>query len=295
MTTLLTRHSARGMVWPSMVWAHFSRPRFGGFDERVAAAGAAGFDGIGLFVWEYARLRREEGRTAADVAAVLDASGLTIAELEAARGWWATDGPDREEFDRFEQWAYEMADSFGARYLQVIGGEGFGFDQAVDQFGAFCDRAAAHGLVLGIEFLPFTNIPDAAAAQRIVRAVDRPNAGYCVDIWHHMRGADDEDMLRALEPERVLSVQMSDGARHAPAADPAFDYKADCLASRVPPGEGEFETLRFLRVLADMGVTAPFSVEVCNPALWAASAADAARADADGMRRVLAALDGGTS
>ena len=63
--------TARELAWPDLIWSHFSRPRFGDFDERVAAASAAGFDGIGLYSPEYRRLRDEEGRSAADLRQIL--------------------------------------------------------------------------------------------------------------------------------------------------------------------------------------------------------------------------------
>ena len=65
-------------------------------------------------------------------------------------------------------------------------------DEAAEAFGRLCDRAAAHGLLVGIEWLPYTNIATAADAQAIVEAAGRPNGGYCADIWHHTRGADDD-------------------------------------------------------------------------------------------------------
>ncbi len=282
----LTATDAHAMAWPDLVWAHFSRPRYGLFDERVAAAAAAGYAGIGLFHEEYARLRQEEGRSAAQIAEVLDRHGTTIAEIEVARGWWATDDDGRAAYARQEDWIFEMADHFGSRYLQLIGGTGFDLASAYDQLGGVADRCAAHGLLVGIEWLPYTNIPDAATAQRVVQAVDRPNLGYCADIWHHTRGANDLDQIRALEPERVFSVQMNDGPRDP---DPGLDYKADCLAGRVPPGEGQFDCVGFVRLLMEMGVTAPISIEVCNPALWAGPIDQAAQRSADGMRAVLAA------
>ena len=61
--------SARDLAWPDLIWSHFSRSRFGGFDERVQAAAKAGFDGIGLYAFEYRRLRDEEGRSPADIRA----------------------------------------------------------------------------------------------------------------------------------------------------------------------------------------------------------------------------------
>jgi len=273
----------RDLGFGDLVWSHFSRPRFGGFDDRVAAAAAAGMDGIGLYVFEYERLRTEEGRSAADIRGVLDRHGVCLADVEVSRGWSATEGDDVEYSKRIEALAFEMADEFGVRYLQAIGSYAGGVHHAAEAFAGLCDRAAEHGLLVGLEWLPYTNIADAADAQELVRLTDRPNAGYCVDIWHHTRGANDMAMITALEPDRVFSIQMNDGAL-VPAID---DYKTDCLASRVPPGDGEFDCVGFIRALYDMGVGAPISLEVCSTELWQAPAAFAAQVAADGMRRVL--------
>jgi sugar phosphate isomerase/epimerase len=276
--------SARQLGWPDLVWSHFSRPRFGQFDERVAAAAAAGCAGIGLYVFEYERLRHEEGRSPADIRAVLDRHQIVLADAEVAVGWWATDGPLYDKGRTAEALAFEMADEFGVRYLQAIGSYECGFDQAVDGFAGLCDRAAEHGLLVGIEWLPYTNIADAAETQRIVQAADRPNSGYCADIWHHVRGANDLAMIRALEPERIFAVQMNDG----PLTPTLDDYKPDCLQFRVAPGEGDFDCVGFVRTLIEMGVDAPISLEVCSTVLWDGPIDAAARRAVDGMRRVLA-------
>ena len=201
-----------------------------------------------------------------------------------SRGWSSPPGVASAECLALEDLAYEMADELGCRYLQAVGPYEGTVDQAVEGFGALCDRAARHGLLVGIEFLPFTNIRTAADAKAIIDAADRPNGGCCVDIWHHKRGADDESQIRALTAERILNVQMDDGSL-VPAID---DYREDCLTFRVPPGEGDFDCVGFVRLLADIGVTAPISVEVCSAELWAAPAEEAARRAADGMRAVLA-------
>jgi sugar phosphate isomerase/epimerase len=276
---------ARQLAFPDLVWSHFSRPRFGAFEERVAAAAAAGMAGIGLYVFEYARLRDEEGRSPADIRAVLDRHSVVLADGEVVRGWWATEGEARAESARIESLAWEMADEFGIRYLQAIGPYECPLQQAADGFGSLCDRAAEHDVLVGIEPLPYTNIATAADAQAIVRAAGRSNGGYCIDIWHHARGANDLEMIKRLEPDRVFAIQMNDGAL-LPAGD---DYKIDCLANRLPPGQGQFDCVGFIRTLVDMGVTAPISLEVCSTQLWDAPADVAARAAADGMRDVLRA------
>jgi sugar phosphate isomerase/epimerase len=271
------------------VWDHFSRPRFGDFDERVAAAAEAGFAGIGLYVGEYVRLRDEEGRATRDIRAQLDDHGLVLADIEVVRGWCDDDGGPSQEGRGLEALAYEMADGIGARYLQAVGPYRGTVDEAAAAFGALCDRAAEHGLLVGIEWLPFTNIATAADAQAIVEGSGRTNAGYCADIWHHRRGTNDDAMLRRLDPERIFAIQMNDG----PVQPNLDDYKDDCMRFRVPPGEGELDPVGFVRLLAGMGVSSPISLEVCSTELWAAPASVAAQRAADGMRLVLAAAGEG--
>ena len=112
--------TAHDLQWPDLVWSHFSRPRFGDFDERVAAAAAAGFAGIGLFAPEYERLRDEEGRSAKDIGRQLEDHGLVLADIETVHGW-ASSGEAAAECARREALAYELADELGCRYLQAIG------------------------------------------------------------------------------------------------------------------------------------------------------------------------------
>ena len=275
--------TAVDLRWPDLVWSHFSRPRFDDFDARVHAAAAAGFAGIGLYVHAYGKMR-DEGRPAADIASVVADHGLVLAEVETVKGWWATDGPMADECRLAEELAYELADAAGVRYLQAIGSFECPLDQAVAGFAGLCDRAADHGLLVGIEWLPYTNIATADDARRIVEAADRANGGFCADIWHHVRGADNVDMLRRLPADRVFAVQMNDGPPR-PLLD---DYKDDCLASRVPPGAGSFDCVGFAQTMVDMGVTAPISLEVCSAELWEMPVDEAARLAAEGMRAVLA-------
>ena len=278
--------SAHDLQWPDLVWSHFSRPRFGGFDERVAAAAAAGFAGIGLFVSEYERLRDEAGRSAKDIGLQLDDHGLVLAEIETVIEWASNDGPSGE-CRRREALAYELADEIGCRYLQAVGPYDGSEAEAVIGFGALCDRADAHHLLVGVEWLPFTNIRTASEAAEIVEAAVRSNGGYCVDIWHHKRGANDESLIRALPADRVFAVQMNDGTMEGALTD----YKADCLANRVLPGEGEFDCVGFIRLLTELGIRSPISLEVCSTELWAAPVHEAALRAADAMRAVLAEAD----
>ncbi|MDH3755119.1 MAG: sugar phosphate isomerase/epimerase [Acidimicrobiia bacterium] len=252
-------------------------------DQRVPAAAAAGFTGIGLHLGEWLRLGASNG-AADECRDLLAEHDIVIAELEALRGF-GYEGRTDDLAARLETAAYEAADALGARYLQVIGPYDGTPADAAAQFGALCDRAADHGLLVGIEFLPFTNIATAGDAAEIVERCGRDNAGGCVDIWHHERGASDMQLIRDLPADRIYSVQLSDGPLVPVDGD---HYDDDCLTNRLAPGEGEFDIAGFIRELDANGSTAPLSMEICSTRLWERPIEEAAVTIASAIRDILA-------
>jgi len=268
-----------------LILSHFSLGRFRPFEERVRAAAEAGFAAMGLYVGDYQRLRAE-GASDADLRAVLDQYGMRVVEIEALRGWSAT-GAERAAYRQAERSVFAMSDALGpGHHVQVIGPYTGTLDDAAEAFAGVCDRAAEHGLAAAIEFLPeMSNIPDAATAMRIVTRAGRANGGICLDCWHHFRGANDDDMLRAIPTEAVFTVQFDDGPRQR--IDP--DYYTDCTRYRNVPGDGEFDLAGFLRLVGEMGVRLPLSVEVMSVDLEPRPAAEVARRLATATRAVVAA------
>lgn len=269
-----------------LILSHFSLGRARPFEERVRAAAEAGFAAMGLYVGEYRRLRAE-GASDAGLRAVLDAHGLRVVEVEALRGWAAT-GPQREEYLAAEREVFRMSDALGpGHHVQVIGPFEGTLDDAAEAFAGVCDRAAEHGLAAAIEFLPeMSNIADADTAMDIVTRAGRRNGGICLDVWHHVRGAADEEMLRRIPPERIFAVQFGDGPRKR--VDP--DYYTDCTRYREIPGHGEFDLTRFLRLLDERGVRLPLSVEVLSAQLLDLPAGELARRLHDATRAVVAGV-----
>jgi sugar phosphate isomerase/epimerase len=271
----------RSLCGNDLVLSHFSLDRNHPIDDRIRSAAAAGFAGIGLYAGQFVRLR-EAGFTVGELRDLLDAADVCLAEIEVLAGWGSAAPTD--DYWRFEDVVWELVDEFECRYVQAIGPYEGSIADAAARFGDVCDRAAEHGAVVGLEFLPFTNIVDAADALTIVETADRPNGGVCVDIWHHARGADDLELIRAIPAELITGIQMSDGPREPTLAD----YKDDCLRHRVPPGDGEFGAVDFVRTLVELGVDVPWSLEVCNDDAWGRPGADHVRRIAEAMRRVLA-------
>jgi sugar phosphate isomerase/epimerase len=275
--------SARDLGPDDLVWDHFSRPRTDDVVARIHAAKHQGFAGIGLYVGAWAAMR-DDPAAIERVDEALDATGLVIANIEVARGWASPDRAD-ETCTKTEQLAYEMADRWSCRYLQVIGDYTGTLDEAARGFAALCDRAADHGLLVGIEWVPsMTNIETAATAAAIALAADRPNGGLCFDSWHLTRSTNDLEDLRALPGEKIFATQWNDGT----IAPQNPNYYEDCLSNRVAPGSGEFSLVDMVRVLDAIGSTAPLGLEVCSTTLWDAPVEHAAQAAAEGMRAVLA-------
>jgi sugar phosphate isomerase/epimerase len=261
-----------------LVLSHFSLGRHHPIADRVRLASANGFDGIGLYVGHYAALERE-GAAPGPLRELLADHHIALREIEVVAGLGA-DGPGGAGAAEREAVAFRMADEFGCRYLQTIGPGGDDLDGATRAFGGLCDRAADHGLVVGLEFLPFTDITDVTHARAIVEGAGRTNGGLCVDVWHHERGARDLSAIAALPGEMIMAIQLNDGS--AVAAD--TDYYTDCLSNRVAPGDGEFDLVGFMAAVRGTGTGAPVSVEVCSASGWADPEPHVRRI-ADGARR----------
>jgi sugar phosphate isomerase/epimerase len=261
------------------------------FRERVEVAAAAGFDALGLELLVYRRIAAQECRPA-DMAAILRDNGVRVAELEAVLGYAVP--PERIATPLRGGRAYtspadlaelcELAQLFGATHLVAVGALHTEVveDDAADRFAALCAEAARFGLRVALEIHPRTNVPDVHAALQIIRAAGHRAGGLNIDAWHHIRGANDPAMLRAVQPEDMVMIQLSDGA--AVAAD---DYVHEMLHSRQIPGTGQFDLPGFLAEVLASGGSAPVSVEVLSDSLCRLPPAHAAQLLAQQTRALL--------
>ncbi len=262
------------------------------FGDRLAAAAAAGYTAVSLWGRDYAEARLER-YSDADLVAMLADHGLVVAELDPA--WWWTPGassfslpPELDPVDVFrfgEDDLLRIGEVLGARSLNaadVIGGE-WGVEDAATSFAALCDAAAERGLLVHLEWLAWSRIPDLATALEIVTLADRPNGGLNVDMWHCARTGTTAEDLRSLPGERILAIQVDDGP-----AEPEDDLIEATLHDRMLPGRGAFDLRGYLDALRATGTEAPIGVEVFSDALHGLGPVTAAAQAADATRAVLA-------
>jgi sugar phosphate isomerase/epimerase len=247
-------------------------PRFP-FAARVAAAARAGFTGIGLRFDDYEACGAA-GLGGAAMRAILTEHGVSVVEMEMVYGWASDDAAERAKARHLEEVLLDAADALGGRQIHV-GQEVAGLPPlapVVERFGALCDRAAAHGVLVALAFTPWSGIPDARVAAAIVRGAGRPNGGVLIDTWHHFRGARDPEAIRAIGAANVIGVQLNDAD-----AEPVGPLREDGRHRRRLPGEGAFDLVGFVRLLDEIGVRAPFAVEVMSEAQAALPLDEAAR------------------
>lgn len=253
------------------------------FAERVRAAAANGFAGISMWMSHYDEARAE-GLSNADMRAILDREGVALAMLEYITAW--AKGPAEraaavEETARICGIARELGSD---TVLAVTMEPAIDPTAATEGLALACDVASGYGQRLGVEFLPWTGIPNLAAAWPLVRDAGRPNAGLVLDTWHWFRSGPDPDLLRTIPGEKVIHLQISD----AP-AEPEPNVVEETIGRRLLPGEGDIDLAGLLRLLDETGRQGPTAVEVFSDWLRGHAPVEGARLAAEAARSVLAA------
>ena len=269
-----------------------SAPPFGHVPllDRLAPARDAGFAAISLLPGDVWQLERA-GVAAAEVRSRIADHGLAVMELDCVAAWLpahATAGGDGEMARLLRgltpERVLDTAVRIGAPSVTVVEmmGHAPGLAEGAEAFAGLCDQAAARGLRVHLEFLPFGGIPDLATAWRIVEAAGRSNGGLTIDSWHFFRSRSAFDLLEQIPGAQVFTVQINDAPAQA-----AADLMAETMSARMVPGTGSFDLARFVRTLDRIGCTAPLSVEVFSRATAQLPMAEAIAGWADAAHTIL--------
>lgn len=205
----------------------------------VEAAAQLGCEGVCLFTHVPAAARGKFPAVERQhVTALLDslsAGGVEVANVEV----FPLDGTDLGAFRE----GLEIAEALGATRAtaHVHGAIG---QEAADRFAAFAELCLHHGIVAGLEFNPFSAVPDLPTAAAIVRATRPLAADMVLDLLHLVRsGGTVEDV--AATADLISYAQISDGPV---AIDDATRWH-EAVNERMLPGEGAFAISRLLSPL----------------------------------------------
>ena len=274
--------SARDLGPDDFIWDYFCRGHGDTMADRVYAAAGAGYSAVGIYLTAWDQMRNNPSEIEVFEQALLD-TGLALANIETLRGWASPNCPSEQCLES-ESAAWEIADRFKCRYVQVIGNYTGTIEEAAEGFATLCDRASEHGLLVGLEAVPeMTNIETLGLAFEIVERANRANGGLCFDSWHLTRSTNDVRDLQKIPSDRILSTQWNDGS-----LEKTFDdYYTDTLSTRVPPGEGEFQLREMMSVIKKMNCQSPIGLEVPSKTMWAMPINDAALSSMNGIKTIL--------
>jgi sugar phosphate isomerase/epimerase len=260
--------------------------------ERIIAAVAGGFTGISLYASDVSRANAD-GLDDAAIRGLIEDSGLEVAELDPLMNWLPGadlgSGATHEGSSFFgtgELEFYAIAAAIGGRSINAVlmTDDPPPVEQVAEAYAALCDRAAEHGLLVHLEYLPWTSIATLDDALEVARLADRKNGGVMVDSWHHFRGGSDAPGASA--QGRILAVQLNDAPREPPTNLNVVD---ETLHHRRVPGEGDIDLVALVRALDAVGCSAPIGVEVFSDALAALTPAEIGKRLGDATRAVVAA------
>lgn len=150
----------------------------------------------------------------------------------------------------------EAGAKLGARAL-LVAGDDEDAARLTASFASLCEAAAPFGLSADLEFMPWTKVPDAGTALRIVSGAAQANGGVLVDALHVARSATSLADLAAI-PRRCLHyAQICDAPAEVPATVEGLIHTARC--ERLLPGEGGIDLAGIFSVLPrDL----PISIEI---------------------------------
>ncbi len=229
--------------------------------ERVEAASAAGYTGLGLVHQDLVFNAKAMGYPL--MKRLFDDHGIAHIEVEFLGDWFET-GAKRETSDRVRKDLLEAAHALSARDIKCAGEmwtDQCDISRMGDAFASVCEDAQKVGATIAMEILPMSNVRTLETAKAIVECAGQPNGGLCLDIWHFVRGGIDFAKIKSLPTTMINSVELDDAA-----AEPKGSLWEDTLSHRLYPGEGSFDCAAFIEDVEQAGFRGVYGVEVINQA-----------------------------
>ena len=246
--------------------------------EALRVAAACGYGHVGLRLWPNAPGAPQQyllglPQVLQETLAVQRDTGVGVLDLEIIR---IGEGFDPHHWDAL----LEAGAALRARAILVAGDDP---EEArlSENYARLCGVMQPYGMSADLEFMPWTAVPDAASALRVVRTAGSPaNAGILVDALHFGRSRSTLDDIRAIPRALLHYAQICDASAGLHFSTEEMIHTARC--ERLLPGEGSINVQGLFDALpADL----PVSVEVVNfaressasPTQWAATCLAASR------------------
>ena len=135
-------------------------------------------------------------------------------------------------------------------------------ERATARFARLCDLAKPLGIFVSLEFPHWTETGNLAEATRVVRAVNRSNAGILIDMLHFGRSDSSQEELARLPREWFRFAHVCDAAKEMPPTMAGIIRTA--RDERLFPGEGGIAVREILSCLPP---DIPYALEIPKVAM----------------------------
>lgn len=231
----------------------------GSLDEKMRAIAEAGFDGFEVFEPDLISspdLPADIAKKAADL-------GLTVDLYQPFRD---ADSDDPHQFARNlvrAERKFDVMEQLGCDLLLVCSSPLAGAvredGKLIEQMATLAERAHRRGLRLAYEALAWgSHVDTYLHAWDIVRQVDHPALGTCLDSFHILSRGDDPSGIREIPGEKIFFLQLAD-APHL-----VMDVLQWSRHHRCFPGQGNFDLATFGADVVASGYAGPWSLEIFN-------------------------------
>ncbi|WP_033260816.1 sugar phosphate isomerase/epimerase and 4-hydroxyphenylpyruvate domain-containing protein [Amycolatopsis vancoresmycina] len=231
----------------------------GTLEDKLAAAAAAGFDGVELFENDLL----VSPSSPADIRRRCAGLGLSIDLYQPFRDFEAVP-PDvhaanlRRAAHKFDVMAQLGTDT--VLVCSSVSPDAIDDDElAAEQLRALADLAQQRGMRIAYEALAWgRHVSGYEHAWRIVRRAAHPALGVCLDSFHILSKGHDPAPIRAIPGEKIFFLQLADAPRLP------MDVLPWSRHHRLFPGQGDFDLTAFTGHVLAAGYRGPLSLEVFN-------------------------------
>lgn len=253
------------------------------FEERVSAAKAAGFEGIGLRAETYVDALNE-GLFDSDILAILEKYDMKVTEVEYIVQWAEAHRSYEEKYK--EQLCFHMCELFGVNHINCGLMENYSVEWTAQKLKELCGRAGKY--TIGVEPMPYSGLPGIRKAWEVVKGSGCDNAKLILDSWHWIRAGQsyDPELMADIPADKIVAIQLNDVQARAYAASILRD---ESMHDRALPGKGYGNSAGFVEMIKAKGISpAVVGVEVISDEILATGVDEAAKANFSAVSELLA-------
>lgn len=261
--------------------------------EIVELALVAGFQGTDFNIPELAALTDSHGMEYGR--SIFESANLRTGVWPLPTNWREQDEAFERELTRLNSYA-ALAKELGAtRTMTTLDPASDerplheNFEWHRERFGRIAEVLREHECSLGLEYIgakaaragkQFEFIHTLDATLQLSDAIGTGNVGVLLDSWQWYTSQGTLDDIRALKPEQVVAVHVSD-------AQPDVAAEEQAITERTLPGTtGVIDLAGFLKALVDVGYDGPVTPDPSSRRQRQMSREQAARAAGDALQKL---------